>query len=325
MTAPNVPGTTNRQESTGLGRELGGDLPCVFCGYNLRGLSIRSMCPECGTGVRATILALVDPQAGELQPIRLPRLVASGVVLWATGAIAVMMACWLPHVADGLRLMGFMSLRRPNIELAVAMGLGTSMLGSLALIRPHAHIPWVHTLMSVLATLLYVPLAWAMWNYQVVTGQIGGARYFNHWQPSADSTKFLVLSCGIIAAIIMLERPIARLLVARSLVMRTGRVDRQTMYAMAIATLIIALGGAVGYFAPAGPMWQDLAKIAGQVLIAFGSILLSIGLVGSLVDCTRIASAILAPSPTLKQVIREGHPKTRFGIPRGKGEERGQG
>ena len=64
-----------------LASELTGDLPCVRCGYNLRGLSIREHCPECDAPVRATILALVDPRASELKPLRRPRLTGWGLVL----------------------------------------------------------------------------------------------------------------------------------------------------------------------------------------------------------------------------------------------------
>src|SRR5690606_27754218 len=61
-----------------IARQLKGDLLCIGCGYNLRGLSIREMCPECGIPVRATILGVIDPMADELAPIPRPRLVATG-------------------------------------------------------------------------------------------------------------------------------------------------------------------------------------------------------------------------------------------------------
>ena len=68
---------------------LEADVHCARCGYNLRGISIRSVCPECGAAVRATILAVVDPHASELQPIRHPWPVAAGLVLWAASALVL--------------------------------------------------------------------------------------------------------------------------------------------------------------------------------------------------------------------------------------------
>ncbi|MBY0312294.1 MAG: hypothetical protein K2W85_09515 [Phycisphaerales bacterium] len=298
-----------------LGRELGGDLPCVVCGYNLRGLSIRSMCPECGTGVRATILALVDPQASELQPIRFPRLVASAVVLWAAGAVAVAMMCWLPHAADALRTLG-VNVERPSAKLGVMLGLITSLLGAFVLVRPHAKLGFAVPMMTLLGALLYLPLGYVMWKHQALMDAIGGPRYLTGWAPMVEATTLNVTAFVLIAAIIMLQRPIARTLVARSLVMRTGRVDRQTMYAMAIACGLAIAGVLLGRAVPSSvPMWADLARVSGIVLIGFGSAMLSIGLLGSLLDCARIASAIVAPKPTLRKVIREGHaqPKTAIG------------
>lgn len=300
---------------TGLGRELGGDLPCVVCGYNLRGLSIRSMCPECGTGVRATILALVDPQASELQPIRFPKLVAGAVVLWAAGAVATTMMCWLPHAADMLQMVG-VNVGRPSVKLGVMLGLCTSLLGAIVLVRPHAKLGFAVPLMTLLGALLYVPLGYVMWQHQSLMDAIGGPRYLTGWAPLVETTTLNAASFALIAAIIMLQRPIARALVARSLVMRTGRVDRQVMYAMAIACVIAIVGVLLGRAVPSSvPMWADLARVSGMVLIVFGSLMLTIGLLGSLLDCARIASAIVAPRPTLRKVIREGHaqPKTAIG------------
>lgn len=299
----------------GLGRELGGDLPCVFCGYNLRGLSIRAMCPECGTNVRATILSVVDPQASELRPITLPRLTATGVVLWAFGAVAVAMMCWLPHAADVLRIIGIPGVNRPSAALGVMLGLGTSCLGSLALIRPHTGVPRAHSIMAVLASALYLPLGWAMWRYDMLVERAGGPRYLGGWNPSADTARTLALWCAIIALIILLQRPTARLLVARSMVLRTGRVDRQTMFAMAVAACLMGVGALIGRVTIGGGEFGKYAtefiRGGGVVLIALGGIMLSIGALGSLLDAARIAGAILIPKKTVREVIREGRPTPR--------------
>ncbi len=298
-------------KDAGLGRELGGDLPCVVCGYNLRGLSIRSMCPECGTNVRATILSLVDPYASELRPITFPRLTAAGMILWAFGAVAVALMSWLPQGADILHQLGA-RVNRPSAGLGVMFGLGTSALGSLALIRPHAGIARAHSIMAALATAMYVPLGWALWRYHMEVDRAGGQHYLSRWAPSADMSLYLASAGAMIATLIMLQRPNARLFVARSMVLRTGRVDRQTMYAMAIAACVIAIGALLGRVpgAPGG----EVARMVGVVMVAFGGLLLSIGALGSLLDAARIAGAILIPKMTVRQVIREGRPSPRSGF-----------
>jgi hypothetical protein len=299
----------------GVGRELGGDLPCVVCGYNLRGLSIRAMCPECGTGVRATILAIVDPQASELQPITHPDAVATGVVLWAAGAVAAALVSWLPYAADLLRTLGS-TVQRPEVLLGVHIGLLVSAAGSLALIRPHKGIPALHSAMAGLATLLYAPLAWALYRYDLAVGP-QGPRYFADWAPTRAAAEWFWVSCALIAAIIMLQRPVARLLVARSLVMRTGRVDRQTLFATAIAACVMALGMLLGRFITGAiTLFSEMARIAGITVIGLGALLLTIGLVGALLDCARIAYAIRSPGPSLRQVIREGNPRPRSRLAR---------
>ena len=50
-------------------------------------------------------------------------------------------------------------------------------------------------------------------------------------------------------------------------------------------------------------MDPDLLRFVGTLIIAFGSALLTLGMVGALVDSWRIARAVLIPSPTLKDVL----------------------
>src|SRR5215831_18001819 len=88
------------ERAVDLARELGGDLPCAACRYNLRGLSVRSVCPECGTPVRATILFTVDPYASVLRPITWPRATAAGLILWSMGALGAAVLTWVLRGAD---------------------------------------------------------------------------------------------------------------------------------------------------------------------------------------------------------------------------------
>lgn len=278
-----------------LGRELGGDLPCVVCGYNLRGLSIRSVCPECGAGVRATILSVVDPQANVLRPIRFPRLVAGGLLLWSIASLMTALVCWAPHVGEVVSRIGA-GVRLPELSSAVVALVVMAAIGAAAIVRPHSGIPPWFTVGSVLGVLLHAPLAWSL-----VRLQRAG------WEPTQAGMRLVLIAMACVAGIFLCMRPTVRLLVARSLLLRSGKVDRQTLYGMAAAALVLALGHAV--------LWasielfvggQVVMRVLGLVLTLTGAALLTLGLVGSVIDCARIAHAIIRPRMTVRDVVRRG-------------------
>jgi hypothetical protein len=284
-----------------LSRQLGGDLPCVMCKYNLRGLSIRSVCPECGTAVRATILALVDPHAAEFEPITSPRLTALGLVVWVAGALLAALLAWLP--APSGRGYGAW-------HVLVAASLIASGVGALALVRPHAGSGRLGTILAAMAVFLYAPLAWLVWevtSWGWTSGQSAIFPFVALFAHERSPTVQRLLVCVLVAAIALLIRPNARLLVARSLALRTGRVDRQTILAIVAAAAIAALGETSLAVARASHgTFADTTRLAGQILVPAGWALVTLGMVGSLIDAVRIAKSILMPAPTLGQVIASG-------------------
>lgn len=295
-----------------LDAALTGRLPCVVCGYELQGLSIRGVCPECGAAVRATILYQVDPDADEFKPMRTPRLTAWCLVICAVGSLLLMVAGWAPRLAD---IVGMMSLRRPPTALAAGLSVlaaavsGVCMLG---LIKPSRETPLRRSFGVMIAALAFAPLAWAIWTIHGEIDPVNPAPFIDPaWRPGGRRTMFRLIFGASAIAILLGFRPVARELVRRSLALRTGRVDRQTLFAMVGALLIAATGDVLHLIAgalPSAETTNSLLSVAGTMFVAVGSGFLTLGVVGAAIDSWRVRGAILTPAPSLRQIIGPADP-----------------
>lgn len=283
---------------------LSGDLPCLRCKYNLRGLSVLGTCPECGTPVRATLLSVVDPLASELRPIPWRRTVAWALVLWSAGALAAAILLWCARAADGLEILLQRPLAAPWAPRGALAALAVSGLGAIVLIRPHAGMPARHSMWAALGVLAYVPMLWYGWQ---ATALAGGNAYLRALEPSPAHAAARLMFEGVLSAALLGLRPSARMLAARSLLMREGHVDRQTMLAMVAAVGVGAVGDLLHLnLRSFPPSVAPLLSIIGTLLIAVSSLLLTVGLVSVVVDAWRIRGVILDPPPTLRELIARG-------------------
>lgn len=299
-------------ESAPIERSLFGALPCVTCRYNLQGLSILANCPECGTAVRATILAVVDPHAAELRPITRPRAVAAGLLAWVVGALGAMGVLCAGVIHDlsiaGRGLPTTFDWRLIGTIMTAA--LVASGLGAVVLIAPHPGVPMRGRVLAGVGVLLYVPLALLVRHLANLTDAAARSGRVLGMAPIPEHTLLRIGAFALVVLILLCLRPNARLLVARSLALRTGRVDRQTMLAMAASVLMLIVGDILtlvpGLFP--GFVGAEYFYIFGMGLMLVGTLLLLLGLIGSLVDCIRIARAVLTPSPGLGQVLSTDAP-----------------
>jgi hypothetical protein len=263
--------SVDRLRSRPLDRALVGSLPCIVCGYDLRGVSIRGMCPECGTAVRATILYRIDPEAEELQPMCCPQLAGVGIVLWATGGLAAIVGCWAILLNDAIRNgMGWSWSTGLGPEFVIVAA-ALSMLGLLGIIRPTRRSRWIGIVSALGAAIAYVPAAIAFWRIQAID-RTWVTPYSFGAEVTVERELWRGLLCLSLAAILLGIRPNARELVRRSLAMRTGRVDRQTIYAMVAAIAVSCAGDAMRLASRTldGTL-ADAAASVGTLLILVGS------------------------------------------------------
>lgn len=300
------------QEADRLGLSLLGKLPCVVCGYDLQGLSVRGVCPECGTRVRATILHAVDPDADELKPLPTPRLTAAGLLVWSFAGLAAVLLCWAPRFGDMFEYAfpTAISFTTPGwLGPAAAGAAALSGLAALGILRPTLGVTRRECLLAIVGIVAYVPLCWAILRIALLD-RYAAPRYITA-APDPERIALRVLMAGSLIALLLCIRPCARRLALRSMALRLGRVDRQTLLAMVAVVTLAALGDGLRLFSlhvPGGG--AKLVQDAGTVLVAVGSVLFTGGAIGVVIDSVRIASAIRKPAPGYRQMLgpRAGTP-----------------
>jgi hypothetical protein len=183
-------------------------------------------------------------------------------------------------------------------------------LGAIALVSPHDGIRVSSRRKALIAVLAYFPLILVTWWLHVDMGPYGFS--FDLTRDSAivgARGEMRMMADALMIVIILCLRPNARLLAARSLLMRTGRVDRQTMLTL-VAVLGISIGGdgatLVSRWLP-GPAGQVLGLV-GLVIVLVASVLFTLGLVGVVADCWRIRAVVIDSPVTLGGILGDPSP-----------------
>lgn len=280
---------------------LRGALPCIVCGYDLKGLSVRGVCPECGTAVRAAILYQVDPRAEEFAPVRAPAITGLALILWPLGALIVMFAGWAMRLTD---LAGTQMNLRVGIGWGgalVAAGVVVSAIGALGLVDPTRATRKWGVIAAALGVLCYAPIYFALDRILRIDATL--IPYIESGAVRERSVARLVVDIALIGVLLGL-RPNARELVRRSLAMRTGRVDRQTLLAM-VGAVFVAMAGDILHLLATGPgaPMEEVFVVVGTLLIAVASVFLTIGAISAMIDGVRIRRAVIHPPMSIEELL----------------------
>lgn len=289
-----------------IARELRGDLPCVRCKYNLKGLTVKGMCPECGTSVRTTLLAVIDPMARELRPIRNPTLTSLGLVVWSTAALVAALCIWFLRAEDYLN-------RPPGggnpahwLSIGVVVFTALSGLAALILIDPYEGIPRKQRWIALLGVITYVPLSVILFNLHLRWDASNRPPYGYQAEILPERIVLRLCSSLLLVAILLLLRPNARLLSGRWVLMRIGAVDRQTMFVMSIVVGIWSFGDLLRFASIyiQGTL-ADVIRFTGTGTVLVGSLLFTVGLASVVLDSWRLRPVIAQPPLDLEDLTRD--------------------
>ncbi|MBX3353159.1 MAG: hypothetical protein KF684_09510 [Phycisphaeraceae bacterium] len=290
-----------------IGLSLTGAMPCITCGYDLQGLSVIGVCPECGSAVRATILAKVDPQADELQPLLHPGLAAYGLAGGVIAGFIATITAWLPRVAEAAERYTPLDTARffesRFFALAIFLCVSVAAFAPLTIVRPVSKTTRAQMLITLAAFPLFAPMLWAVHRIYFVIDPVTPPAYFVG-SPDPDRLVARFVFTGALIGALLCVRPAARRLARRSMAMRAGRLNRQTVFAMAGALLVASVGDVLRVVAVGSPpALRDGLDIAGSLLVFGGSAMFTVGAAFCAYDAVRVAQALRRPQPGLRQVV----------------------
>lgn len=293
-----------RTDPISIARRLNGDLMCIGCGYNLRGLSIRELCPECATPVRATLLGVVDPKAHELAPLINPRVSGIGLAVWAVGAWLAIIAVAMMRLAEVAREMLNTKWWPGYAPDLGTLGLIASGLGAITLIRPHPRVTRWGAVAAAAGVAAYVPLTLL---YYHIYARVDGSSTSPFLQPGPMEFDRTALRMGLLIPVsiaILGLRTHARGLASRSVIVRTGRVDRQSMLALWASFMVAGAGDMMHVLGMSTQLGLgSLLSTVGTVLVSVGSVLVVVGATNIVLDVWRLWPVIVRRGVGLGDVL----------------------
>jgi len=295
---------SSESDIDGIARQLVGELRCIECGYDLRGLSIRSLCPECQLPVRATILSIVDPHAEQLVPLSFPRFTGRGLVMWSSGGLLAILMVWLLRLYELGRDLLDLRLSPSWIPWLGLLGIVVSAIGAISLIRPNPRVRRFEAIRAALAVSVYAPLVLIYYTIYTRIDHLSPSPLLNPGESTLSRSILRLMLFACVAIIFWGLRPNAVALAIRSVVIRTGRIDRQSMYAVLVSFAVAALGDSLHIIGEMmGGGVGDVCAALQIVLVSLGSVLLTVGMINIVLDTVRLYPVLVRPGVGLSDIF----------------------
>jgi hypothetical protein len=267
--------------------------------------------------IRATLLGIVDPQAEELEELSSPWLSGNGIVLWSSGALIACIAVWVLRIDEIVRAKLDVNLGLGGwVSMVGVIALICSGIGALTLIRPYHRVGRWTSLRAAVGVSAYIPVVMMYW---VIYRGVDASASMPLINPGTQQLDRSLLRLGMFAGVVVIVvgiRPNALKLALRSVIVRTGRVDRQSMYAVLASFCVAAVGDA---FHVAGTLYGGKSGIGGVlgdlltqlhvVLVAVGSVLITLGMANIVIDTVRLRPVLKHRGVGLSDVFETNRQK----------------
>lgn len=304
-----------------VGRTVAVGLPCVRCGYDLRGLKAGGVCPECGLEVRRTLLFVVDPARSRIAPLRDPAAAGRRLIVIAGLIYLAALLLWSPHVieayARGWEESAIDLASRAQILTAIAGACGIfAVLVAARLHRPleaEAEPSEYHRGLRRfrLGILGWSFLLFALAIYDLELSPPTAVAFgVNEIDLARTGLRFALTATAILA--VSGIQPVVRLVELRSLSHRTGRVSRQGFAAMTLALIVVGGGDLVRLVVAtleerkAPDSVITALGFGSLILILIGAAMVTLALASVLLDAFRLRRGMNRRAYTLDELLEPG-------------------
>jgi len=182
-------------------------------------------------------------------------------------------------------------------------GLGLSMLGGATLIRAHRGVTRSEAIRSAIGVSLYAPLIYIYSTIYQDHDLFHVTPMLDPNGPDFERSVLHVLLFVLIAGIIWLLRKQAVGLAIRSVVVRTGRVDRQSLLTVLASLGLAAAGELINIIAEFSSGLDDVLSIVAVVIISLGSVLFTAGMINICIDTVRLYPVLVRPGVGLSDIF----------------------